>query len=643
MEFRLEQSLDYLAVKEPTLHEFYQSAKPVTPSDSSISVTESDAFICSEKEKNGFTLYLAFKELSSKKFSIYTPLVQPRSARDYDESIDAAKSYMEQLGFAMNQVRLDYSTAMRQVIWGSIPLFKAPRQFSKTAKASNAEPAGAAVKSTEPHSPKQKTAPPEDCLNLDQPTNRNPINLNLPSNTDQSVDEIKRLQKKINVIQCANDEEKRYLEAEISSLKEQLTKALTEKDEDEKAKFSAEVDRLQNELLTRDIALASTEEQLAAQNRKREESEADSIVQVKIYEDKISCLTEDLESMKAKCAALSAEIAAGKELNEKSCRDSEQMIKAARERQERAENELKWVTEEKDRIERVATAGLDSARIDRKELVEGFEAAERGRMQLIEELRRDNAALVVAFEQAASDRETLKRELILNKRVAARERSALRAEMRRVVEGHIEDWSDEVSLDSTSEILASPQNCAPQSCMAEAEIISDSSSLEVASEAENAPEESDIYCRQIFAGETGDSGAMHAGAGNDGGATEFTPAKQAATFPPVSPDDLFELYESENKVQAVPDGYRVQRSGGYVCAVNCGGKREIYLIWQMLESKQVQLYTPRQQPQDEESFRKVLQDALYYFDSIGFMMTPVDLSGSQRVKAIGRMSFSPGQ
>jgi len=60
----------------------------------------------------------------------------------------------------------------------------------------------------------------------------------------------------------------------------------------------------------------------------------------------------------------------------------------------------------------------------------------------------------------------------------------------------------------------------------------------------------------------------------------------------------------------------------------------------MLESNQALIYTPHQQPRDEEGFQKVLQDALFYFESVGFMMAPVDLSAPQsRTSALTRSPF----
>ena len=114
--------------------------------------------------------------------------------------------------------------------------------------------------------------------------------------------------------------------------------------------------------------------------------------------------------------------------------------------------------------------------------------------------------------------------------------------------------------------------------------------------------------------------------GDDGGSVTFIPDRTLAGVPCSSPESLAALYESSNKINTAPEGFKIQKSTAAVCAVTRNNSSEIYLVWQMTETKQSLVCTPERQPRDEASFRKIFHEAIFYFECIGFMMSAVDLS-----------------
>jgi hypothetical protein len=98
-----------------------------------------------------------------------------------------------------------------------------------------------------------------------------------------------------------------------------------------------------------------------------------------------------------------------------------------------------------------------------------------------------------------------------------------------------------------------------------------------------------------------------------------------------SADDIIDLYGSGNMIQAAPFGRRSQNCSAYICVVERQGRPEINLAWLLVESGEVLICLPENQPEGNGNYARVVQDALFYFESVGFMMDRFELSrGSDR-------------
>ena len=112
--------------------------------------------------------------------------------------------------------------------------------------------------------------------------------------------------------------------------------------------------------------------------------------------------------------------------------------------------------------------------------------------------------------------------------------------------------------------------------------------------------------------------------------TEFTIDPELTGVAYSDPEEIEVLLYSSNTVQAVPDGSSIQRCKGYVVATNKEGSYKVYVAWYLTESKSVVVCTPQQQPADSEECVTILQDAIAYFEVVGFMMEVEELGESVR-------------
>ncbi len=96
-------------------------------------------------------------------------------------------------------------------------------------------------------------------------------------------------------------------------------------------------------------------------------------------------------------------------------------------------------------------------------------------------------------------------------------------------------------------------------------------------------------------------------------------------------DQVIELYGSANIVQTAPFGRRSQKCSAYICVVQRETAPHVYLAWQLIDEGVALFCLPEKQPSGAGSYARVVQDALYYFESVGFMMDRFELTrGSER-------------
>ncbi|GFE62722.1 hypothetical protein [Geobacter sp. AOG2] len=142
-------------------------------------------------------------------------------------------------------------------------------------------------------------------------------------------------------------------------------------------------------------------------------------------------------------------------------------------------------------------------------------------------------------------------------------------------------------------------------------------------------------------GGSGFAGFGSFGASAPGSGLAFRHAPDMAVISYHSPDDIVELYGSANVVQAAPEGRRSQLCGAYVCVVEQGGKTAIHLAWHLIDSGEVLICLPERQPEGAANYARALQDAIFYFESVGFMMDRFELSRNshRQLKALEKIGI----
>jgi hypothetical protein len=142
-----------------------------------------------------------------------------------------------------------------------------------------------------------------------------------------------------------------------------------------------------------------------------------------------------------------------------------------------------------------------------------------------------------------------------------------------------------------------------------------------------------------------DGGPGFSGFGSLGPATGDGPAiryaPQVSVISYHSTDDIVELYGSVNVVRATPEGRRSQDCSAYVCVVEQGGETAIYLAWHLIDSGEVLICLPEKQPEGAGSYARAIQDAIFYFESVGFMMDRFELSRNshRQLKALEKIGI----
>ncbi len=110
--------------------------------------------------------------------------------------------------------------------------------------------------------------------------------------------------------------------------------------------------------------------------------------------------------------------------------------------------------------------------------------------------------------------------------------------------------------------------------------------------------------------------------------TEFSIDPGLSVIEYSAPAEIIAILSSSNTVQAVLAGNNTQRCKGYIIATKSGGHYRAFVAWHLTESQQIVICTPEQQPADAMECTRVLQDAIAYFEIVGFMMELEDLGNS---------------
>lgn len=100
----------------------------------------------------------------------------------------------------------------------------------------------------------------------------------------------------------------------------------------------------------------------------------------------------------------------------------------------------------------------------------------------------------------------------------------------------------------------------------------------------------------------------------------FLPDRSLKGIPYSFSTDVVEIYRSYNTIQASPTGKQAQKCDGFVCLITEGGQSRVYVAWQMNFSGETLICLPEHAADRDDSCREILRAGIGYFERIGFLI-----------------------
>jgi|GEM_PF-1506638 len=494
--------------------------------------------------------------------------------------------------------------------------------------------------------------------------------------------EMADLRKALADLEQAKAETERMAEQTIMAIKLELERSVATHREREEALREEAADRRQDqaregeanagllaELAGKAEALAALEEALARETAQRRDAEAKTDEldhRLEQAEEETAALRRELDRLHQDAAderqnaeqQLSKE-AAGRAAEELAASERDQALRdelaAARHENSAVQDTLKNIMKEQqvlvnEREALRAELGVlkESARLSWQQEREGLEQEREGLQDSVKRLEGEQAEAQQRFEALLAEKElelkgaragleslSSKQEQLLGEKklwdtIAGNFKKKAHKAVERLKR---EKQALEEKLEQLEKAAPAPPAPVPSS-------LYPPSAVEVPARAERHVE-SPFAALGLTDGGPGFAGFGSFGGPAAGGGLTFRYAPDVAVISYHSADDIVELYGSANVVQAAPEGRRPQLCGAYVCVVEQGGKTTIHLAWHLIDSGEVLICLPEQQPEGAANYARALQDAIFYFESVGFMMDRFELSRNshRQIRALEKIGI----
>jgi hypothetical protein len=473
---------------------------------------------------------------------------------------------------------------------------------------------------------------------------------------------------------------------ELQKLRAQQSTSQTLMDDDEKIKLQAQVRKGADDASASEDRLRKQMAELQEKNRSLEAERVKIELRLasenSVSDAKIAELTAKNESLKIKLSeeqaanfAASDKITAlalfetswkeGQLREEDLCRNIDLMkmqidamendLQSYRDREKTEESlalkvrELETAAEAaKSELEQLRNSAVDAGKylLELKALEDGKNVIESEYVRLANESREQEIELSDALSSAEAEVHRLSRELDIQTQVAAMEQSALRTELRRIVMEGVpvatQATTDEPPVIAKPAPLppvdlavrAEPSHTTPpvhapeQTVTAKPEEVQTLQEVDITEEDSDEPDLPVKGYPEIVSGLINEFGSFYSESGH--ASTDFSIDPSITSIEYSDPAEIVALLYSSNTVQAVPVGSSIQRCKGYVIGMMRSGTYLTYIIWYLTESKKSVICIPQQQPEDSSECIRTLQDAVSYFETVGFMMEYEELGSSTK-------------
>lgn len=662
MAFSLDRTRCFIRIDESNLISIHRSTFPIVPTVDCSQGHLCDAFIFAAREYNLYRVYIGLYDSQLKSNLVF--VTDPVGFEDIKTSvlIKEAEAFLANIGFSMERVNMEFSTATREVIMRDIKVLREP---------------------------------------------------SLAVRLDAAMLAIEGLtQDKKELIQKTSRAHKAF-KAEVDKLRQQLTLAnsatveATEKtatDEESVDALIMERDSLKAELavIREEIEKIRSEHLHAHVNKKKSQHGHQSVdVLVKAAKEETKVLREDL------CVAMEKAEAAKHELDnirqevlvlrdavkdaQEAARVAEQeaaslleQVRVARDDATTAQAEVHTARQEILALQDAAKAFEDQVRADNSSAQDAYNVENNSLQQEIDRLQREHdtvmavqsneinalrAALAISDENLSFERaknESALQEMDALERNAAVELKKLKkkvdslsdekhtlesmaAEMKNKANGEIERLQKINQSQRRAAIKKVNALKEEMRQLSEARAVM-ASPLGVSLSAVDVKNPSNAGCEPDTPTHVADSANSITFSSNPFGYSDkaeyisFKPDSTLDGIPYTMLEDVVEVHRSFNKIQAAPFGKQVQGCDGFVCLVKDKDLKQsllVYVVWLMKETGEVLVCRPDHIPESGDSALNMVREGIGYFERVGFIMDELVLMSDpeQRQQQIDSLSF----
>ncbi len=611
MTFSIDRTRSFLKIEESNLLSLHRSPHPIVPSADYCKGHLCDAFICVVNEYNLHRVYVALHDQQLKSNFIF--IADP--FRPDNEKLAAllldAQGFLENIGFEMEQVNIDFRSATREVIIKDIRVMREP------SLAVQLDAAKMALEGLTAENKEITRKASQEQMELI--TEMEVLRGRLAAAT--AVQQASMVERPANAENSAGS----ALQVEPDALHEDL-RTLREEGEGFRLRLvgaEQELQKVQEELNNVKIMLKSSGEGL--KNAKDEARQARK--EQKLSKQESELLNEKLKSEQ-------------KELDK--ARKETEVIR--RELQEALESSLHDRVAINDDVEAVHQAATGDLKAEINRLMAELAGNDSEHTGEIEVLRAALAAANVSLSAEKAKNGSALQEMDALERNASAELKLLKKKVDSLTaEKHLlEKSAAEIKIKAHEEIerqqqvnqsqrkaaleklnalkedirqlalaravIASPTGLPPVQPGSNASFLSTDDRKEISFVSQQASFASDQF-RSDEASEY----------------LDFLPDKLLKGIPYSFPTDVVEIYQSYNTIQAAPTGKQPQKCDGFVCLVTGGGQSQVYVAWLMNPSGEVLVCLPERAADGDDSCRQMLREGIGYFERIGFLIDRVHL------------------
>jgi hypothetical protein len=674
MAFSLNESLTHIEIKEPDLAEIYRSSNSAVPPEEHCQGRLCKAYVCAAREDDRFCVFIAFYDTTTQRSVILSTTCDSRKPVDQKRLVNEALKLTKSMGFDMEQVKLGYSAAMRQVIIQGINVMRAP---------SPPRPGKQPSKTVVP----PMEAPPQsraDALLHNHHAGALVPAPSLPEFTPSDLAalsaEVADLRRALADMESAKAETEKMAERTIMAIKLELERTIALYREREEPFQEESGDRRQEqapedeantgllaELGSKTEALHALEEMLVRETAHHRETEkkADELEhRLERAEEESGALRRELDRLHQESTTerlhaeelLAGEVAR-RAAEGQAATEREQLLHdeftAARHENGVVQDTLKNVLKEQQVLvnEREALRAelavlRESAGIARQQERDTLVQEQEGLQSYIERFEHEQMEIRQRYETLLAEKE-------LELKSACAELRSLSAKQEHLL-GEKKLWDTiagsfkKKAHKAVERLKREKQALEEKLKQMEAEgprgapfpLYGGPAGVAAPPPAPERPVVSPFAALGLTDGGPGFGGFGSLGPATGGGpAIRYAPQVSVISY--HSTDDIVELYGSANVVRSTPEGRRSQDCSAYVCVVEQGGETAIHLAWHLIDSGEVLICLPEKQPEGAGSYARAIQDAIFYFESVGFMMDRFELTRNshRQLKALEKIGI----